>query len=287
VQVTLPASDFSYLRNNSLFASDVGKLVDDLAERQGWQSMYFFIFCSFPTMERLSHDMFGLSATAFFPSYLPPELSPSLSDGINETACSIQVSCHCFSHYRESASGTIFVPQKHQAMIDSLYKNLGVKKVFGDPGKRSTGISGELLPAEGRAVERHFFRKAGIEQYFLHPSLVSSSDLLSKLEESPSETAQYIFLDMLDSKCPALCEELESEGFLFSGILPFVHGRESIAYLRGRDKRCTWLDYTPYHADARELKDYIDATESDISIQQGPEKDPSPSSLNEYNSLDN
>lgn len=289
VQVTLPVSDYAYLRANSIFASDVCEIVEDLASRQGWHSLYFFVFCSIPAMERISGDIFGLSSVGFFPAYLPSDLSPVESDSNNDTACSIMVTARCFPSFQRFSTGILYVPQQHRRVVQDLYQEIGVQREF-----REIDVNGQFeeaaIPADCRAIERQFFKRAGVEQLFVHPSLVSTQEFIDNLSMKDGVLSQYIFLDMRDRKCPDMCEDLEKLGFRFGGILPFVKGRESISYFRVSDNLPEWREHLPRREKAIQLKNYIDSYqhgEISSSFSLNEKENSFKSASDKYNSIEN
>ena len=258
VQITLPVADFTYLRQNSRFASDVRSIVEELAIRQRWQSLYFFVFCSIPAMERQAHSMFGLTTTAFLPSYLSPELSPCLQDEQERSSCSIQLACRQFP-LEQQAPAVLYVPTQYQPTITSLYAHMGFERVFGD------GSEDTLYPADARGVERQAFKKTSVEQFFVHPSLLSGDEFITNLSDAHQLQSQFVFVSMRDAQCPEFCTQLEALGFSFCGILPHIQGRESIAYYRSSNAQDSVASIRPRHAQAQSLKEAILSLDTAVS----------------------
>jgi hypothetical protein len=161
-----------------------------------------------------------------------------------------------FKPLRPRETRTIFAPPRHRAIVKAIYEQLGLPVVSGDdtrPSGRGLFHSGIT---RGDATATIAVETVGGQT----PELVCQS--VDDLRVVRRLGAIYALLPLEDPGMPAVCEALESRGFFFSGVGPWM--------LAGKDALRLQLTLTPIDLSAlvvigefgRVLIDYIAAERS-------------------------
>jgi hypothetical protein len=192
-------------------------------ERQGWKMLYYFSLCDRHEMQLLGSSLLETTEVAICPGYLP-NFDQLNGNGLRSD---ILITQKIFEPQNEEPL-TVFIPQKHREIVHFLYQPLGLNRNFSTNGRAKH--TKPHLSADAAAVERQFFRRTGVEQAFVRPSLLGSSATLLKRIKRKDRHSRYLYLDLADPQTPVLAEQLEDQGFRFSGILPLFHNTDSIVY---------------------------------------------------------
>ncbi len=122
---------------------------------------------------------------------------------------------------------TLFSPEHHRAMIEKIYRSLGLQRTFDPPPASATMesldeqslISTTVVPTYNRAV---------IEVQRYGKNVIS--DVKSILKELCFKKIDQftLFLSLEDPYTGSLCSEFEKLGFFFAGILPFCHEGDAL-----------------------------------------------------------
>lgn len=118
---------------------------------------------------------------------------------------------------------TIFAPPRHRAIVTSIYEGLGL------PVAMSAGA-----PSSGRGCfDTAITRSDGIGSIAIEKIGAETAQRVLQATEDLRATrrlgAIYAFLPLEDPGTPALCEALESSGFFFSGVGPWMlDGRDAL-----------------------------------------------------------
>jgi hypothetical protein len=118
---------------------------------------------------------------------------------------------------------TIHAPARHRAIVSSIYEQLALPVVMGDesaPSGRGLFHSG-ITRADGIATIE--IEAIGSETAELVRQTVADLRAIHHLG------AIYASLPLEDPGTPALCEAMESSGFFFSGVGPWMgHGKDTL-----------------------------------------------------------
>lgn len=111
------------------------------------------------------------------------------------------------------------IPARYRAFASSLLAEYGILASYLDISNAPRAVS-----ADARSVVTYTYREVQSQHLFVEPSLLSNwRDL-----DLDNNFKNFIFVDARDVKCTEFCDMLESQGYVFSGILPFVFGRTSV-----------------------------------------------------------
>lgn len=127
-----------------------------------------------------------------------------------------RVSCVVYFHWLNTpVARTVFVPERHQAMVSEIYANLGCEVVFGkfEPAQQKHGILS--INVNPRA---HFaaIRVAKLGQDSARCIRNSARELI----EMSHVEALSVEMPIADPGTPEACAMLEEHGFGFTGIGP-------------------------------------------------------------------
>ncbi|HEY6327440.1 MAG TPA: hypothetical protein VIW73_13130, partial [Candidatus Cybelea sp.] len=112
----------------------------------------------------------------------------------------------------------IYAPPRHRSIVASIYEQLGLPVSFA-----------EGAPANGRGLfHAGITRRDGIATVDVEAVGAETAELVHQAVEDLRATqrlgAVYASLPLEDPGTPALCETLESRGFFFSGVGPWMLG---------------------------------------------------------------
>jgi hypothetical protein len=122
---------------------------------------------------------------------------------------------------------TIFVPERHRATVASTYARLGFDVAFGERGTDANGDSGEAR------VRSAIVRADGIGTIVVERAGRQAAECVRQCVEDLRSITRlggiYASLSLEDPGTPDLCEALESFGFFYSGVGPYMHdGADSL-----------------------------------------------------------
>jgi hypothetical protein len=289
MELALPAFQNNFMHAAEEISNFISDLCERTARRQDWEMLYCFIYRDCKSLHYIANASLELHETLICPEYL----KSSLNDGVlqkaqnsNEQSASSQhvlIGLRYFQQTNQqpnnnkdsllkidkSAINTetiLYMPKRHRKICEYLYQPLGIRRVF---SHKSNSALEEALPAEGRAVEANYYARVGVLNTFLTPSLLASSN--KKLQDLLKQDvrAHYIFVNMLDSKCPETCEILENNGFRFCGVFPLLRGKESIVYFKDHGSNLGIASLSSTRA--KVLAHYIENYDLDVSITKSLE----------------
>lgn len=147
----------------------------------------------------------------------------------------------------------LFLPERHQGMIETLYSGIGVtvtrgKCAHGPQTSKKTLLSDSILTALN--VAEIIVEKNGInamEQIRLKTRklCIAKVDIL------------YLFIDMEDPHAVRLVEGLEQYGYMFAGIFPRYHHKHSLVLQYVNNIQFDYDKIVSLTPLATELKQYI------------------------------
>ncbi|MGM9735547.1 MAG: hypothetical protein ACI3ZL_03965 [Candidatus Cryptobacteroides sp.] len=111
----------------------------------------------------------------------------------------------------------IYAPDRHRGMIGQTYAHLGLERTF---------LSAPAIPLSEDASDIEEMTKTEWNQ--LHISIINAGyDLAARIRRiirramANGTAVAYIPLDLTDPRTPSVVDTLESEGFIYSGIMPY------------------------------------------------------------------
>jgi hypothetical protein len=206
--------------------------------RQGWRMLYYFSLAQRSESQLLGSALLNTYEVAICPGYLPH--NSSSNSGSLKSALGLTKRCDVIVNQRffapdDCEAQALYAPERHRKFIEFLYAPTGLKRSFS--GAKESRVATPVLSADSPAVERQFFRRTGVRQSFVRPSLLGSpKELLNRLSDERQE-GSYLYLDLTDPKTPSMAEAVEALGFRFGGVLPLFKGTDSVVYFFERDYR--------------------------------------------------
>jgi hypothetical protein len=206
------------------------------ALRQNWHGIYFFAFAHVPEMVHFGERILKVRPVALCPAYFPASNLRVLGTRPQNTTrerlaterTDIIIGQRFFAPAQEK-SRSIFVNDRHSSLVKKLYQAVKL------PREIRTSVTREKfasypLPADRSAIETRYFAKSGIMHAYVEPSLISSDSELSTHLVNTHAESTFIFVKAYDPRAPETAEWLERHGYEFSGILPYIHDRESLLF---------------------------------------------------------
>jgi GNAT superfamily N-acetyltransferase len=176
-----------------------------------------------PFSQRLCLALSG-KESAMMLGYIPPANYRQISDGpFRQRQMAI---VYFFGLSTKEKSLTIFVPNKHILMIERIYSHLRLKRKLLSDNAHPVGAScGDT--AFDLKVKRDMKSAAITLQVYCPDTVELVGSKLKGLLESGIE---YVSLDLPLSNIstPYFANELESMGFFFSGVIPYLNDGDSL-----------------------------------------------------------
>lgn len=139
-----------------------------------------------------------------------------------ELATSRQEKGSVVNHYFafDRTPETLFIPQRHQGMVEDIYRWLEVPRDFGAPS--TAPVSG---PSSVSLA--HLPDALNVAIVSVHAIGADTADevaaMLNRCRKD-RKAAVYAFLPTDDPASPQLAEACERRGFFFAGVMPHIHG---------------------------------------------------------------
>lgn len=193
-------------------------------ERQGWRMLYYFAVVQRSKTQLLGSALLNTHEVAICPEYLSP--IECASDNTSKR-CDVLVTQRIFKNLN-SHPLKLYVPERHKQFIEFLYAPLGLNRSF--VGTKDARSATPLLAADYPAVERQYFRRTGVRQSFVRPSLVGDLKQFQLKFKREARERSFVYLDLTDPATPLLAAEIEDAGYRFGGVLPLFKGTDSVVY---------------------------------------------------------
>jgi anti-sigma regulatory factor (Ser/Thr protein kinase) len=172
-----------------------------------------------------------------------------------ELATSKQEKGSVMNHYFaiDRLPKTIFIPERHRAMADDIYRWMEVPREFG---------AYENQPPEGESSVSVFSLPDELNVAFIvvHTTGKDSEKEVSEgLQQCRAERkdAVYIFLPADVPASPFLVEQCEKMGFSFAGVMPHIHDGQDRVLLQLVDIPIDFDAIRIYGDMSRQLKSYV------------------------------
>ena len=126
---------------------------------------------------------------------------------------------------REEPCGLVYAPAHHRPMLERIYGNLGLKRVFAPVPRAALRVGGSGAPGE----LPHFTLSTQVAS-LLQIAIIEVTDyglgILQEVNDRLRELCHkgiaviYLHLPLGDPQTAVLCRYFEELGFIFAGILP-------------------------------------------------------------------
>jgi len=157
---------------------------------------------------------------------------------------------------------SLFPPTQHTDKIIELYNTLNIQRYWQLSAStvtqirklesRNTATPNTSLAKANLGVSAEYRQLFKSHELLLTPSLLELEHLK---EIALSDRKQFLLVAMDDALCPAVCEELEKVGYVFTGIFPEHLGRDYVCYCQTTAEQ---LSRTPLFTEGGiALRDYI------------------------------
>jgi len=147
----------------------------------------------------------------------------------------------------------IFAPERHRAIVARIYEQLDLPADFAQAEP----------PAGPGALRTAIFRADGVGFVTVEQAGAQAADLVRQaiddLRTARHLGAIYLSLSLEDPGTPALCEAMESHGFYFSAVAPWMHGGKDALRLQMPLTPIDLSSLTVVGAFGKELLSYIEA----------------------------
>ncbi|MEE8184837.1 MAG: GNAT family N-acetyltransferase [Thermodesulfobacteriota bacterium] len=184
------------------------------AKKRGFIALFGNAFTMHVLSQR-TNLKFGFKETAIELGAFPPmSLKPLTDRGFQGTGHVITF----FKYLKAGEEYKVFLPPQHKDMLKGIYKNLGIKRSYGDPGE-----SWAIPFAEESTIKvsiKSYHKTATIE-IMSYGKDIERRMMAKRIELTNKEfNAIYLDLNLNDPLTAITCKKLENHGFFFSGLLP-------------------------------------------------------------------
>jgi hypothetical protein len=227
VQIMYPLCDPEALNHLDQISETAWNIFQTTAKRQAWQGIYFFALSHAPEMIRFAEVILGAKPIAICPAYFPPINIGGSSSKSSERA-NIIISQKIFNPESDKQR-SIYVTKEHADLTRKLYHGLRLPRDIRSEAKKDK-LASYPLPADRVAIESRYFAHSGIMHAYIEPSLLVNDSELSATLLSPHAESTFVFVKAYDPRALEVSKWLEASGYDFSGVLPFIHDRESLLF---------------------------------------------------------
>ncbi|MBN8550943.1 MAG: hypothetical protein J0M12_16640 [Deltaproteobacteria bacterium] len=236
VQLCFPACSEALMGQAIDITSRAWSLLESIAQRQKWSSVYYASFSDIELMQRIGVESFGTSTSMLLPEYIPlqnPRCAKAGRKSSREGGRSHIVVGQRILDQSSASDAPLYIPERHKEISSFLLKTLGVKNLstrMHEAAKKEASP----VPADSEALQSRIFNW-GAANYVVRPTMLSSFQQSLFEIRRAANSRSVIFVDARDSRCPEYAEFLEQNGFMYSGIAPALFSTESIVYSQTSD----------------------------------------------------
>ena len=222
----------------------------DKAKEQGLINIFGSAF-TMHTLSQKTNLGFGMNETSLQLADFPPESIALQTEKSHKGAGNV---IYYFKYLTTPCPYDVYLPAEHSQMLRKIYKGIGVERKFHHAERRPP------VPDES---DLHLSLKYDSMSAVLEVA-TPGRDLARRAEsklldvEGKGFIAVYADLALSDPHTPAACEELESIGFFFSGILP-DYSSSDVLRLQHYDTTIDYAEIETASEFAEELKEYVKA----------------------------
>lgn len=227
IQVLFPLCHPDVSRHLDAVLSLAWNVFEQQAKKQQWHGIYYFAFADVPEMVRFGEQILRVKSVAVCPAYFPAWKS-SPRDKNSRVRSDIIIGQRFFKPEHEKQR-SIYISSEHSELVSRLYEALKLPREI-RTSVRKEKLASYPLPADRTAIETRYFAKSGIMHVYIEPSLVVSESELAAHFINPHSESTFAFVKGYDPRALEVSSWLESHGFEFSGVLPFIHDRESLLF---------------------------------------------------------
>ncbi len=222
VQLMFPVCDKSVSARIPELARATWSTIHRLATRQDWEAIFLYGFTRSETLQQVTADVVGSHEVALLPDFFPAN-TPTGVERLH-SLLALRV-------FHSPSPRTLFVPERHREIVQSLLQPLGLVRTIETTTRRAA-------PQPSRAGTEPFALMAptanGVCQIAVTPSLLKEVAPVIAMTGTDNAEVSFVHVDILDPAAPAVIDELESAGLSFAGVAPLLHGRDSLILYRAR-----------------------------------------------------
>jgi hypothetical protein len=228
--------------------------IGELADKQNWELIYQYSPVSESALQIISAKFFESHDMALFPDVKPVDVSSSAFRRLQ----TFSLMYHVFSASSEKQK-YLYPPAKHGAKVEELLGPARHNRVVIKDVKKVSAIQTPQFREEPVLVG--YREIPGIHEITIAPDkLDDRRETLEYLREFAARGAKEgsrvcVKVAMENSSCPSFCSDLESIGFRFCGVSPFIDNRDYILYTTFGDD--SLLDAQLFTPRGRALRDYL------------------------------
>lgn len=198
--------------------------------RNGRDLYYCLAFADSPETIKFLDDIVDARTVAICPAYLPKwrrgwgEPTALSRNGSLPTRQTAVVMVRPFDR-GSPRSLSLRAPEQYQQLIEALLAPSW------QPTFTSAAVLSEANDAtNGPAVERFLYRETGVVQVFIRPGKVLSASEIKEAVSAEEDLIPYARVDLGYPSGLEACETLETQGWVFLGVIPELQGICSALY---------------------------------------------------------
>ncbi len=227
IQVLFPLCHPDAARDMDAILNLAWSVFEQQARKQNWHGVYYFAFADVPEMVRFGEQILRVKSVAVCPAYFPAWKSAARGRN-SRVRTDIIIGQRFFNPDREKQR-SIYISDEHSELVTRLYSALKLPREI-RTAVRKDKLATYPLPADRTAIETRYFAKSGIMHAYVEPSLVVNESELASHFTSPHSESTFAFVKAYDPRALEVAAWFEGNGFEFSGVLPFIHDRESLLF---------------------------------------------------------
>ncbi|MCO6431732.1 MAG: hypothetical protein J5J00_12815 [Deltaproteobacteria bacterium] len=242
VQLIFPVVSPAYKQFEEEIIDALDSVIAKQAARRSWNSIFYFDYVGCPSEATFELPIMGSREVAIAPAYFPmidlSSVKEGNANGNGSRSCRLTIEVRqAILNKSNEERKILYVPERHASVVNFLYEPFALQREFRSVAESSTTgtvISNPFF-ADCPAVYEDYFSPIETIHLYVQPSLITAAQKLQLLRKDGDAKARYIFLNMQDPACIALCQEIESQGFSFCGVMPCFFGQENIIYFWAED----------------------------------------------------
>jgi len=258
VRLVFPCCKPEIEQNINLHEMFLTKLLK-IAAKQSWSQWYYFLMDCHPQMSHSLFSILGGHVVSLLPDYF--ETNPILERSfghVNLIQKNLILS--------KPQSSDIFLTVAHAKFATTFFSKLDLARHI-----QTEPMSNLTIKAEGRSMQSLHYKDTNISHVMIEPSIVVSERSLIQQLSKILGRSHYVFLNILDPMAITVAEYLERAGYILTGFIPNILGRDSATYSKPT-KEGSYLETNL--SSSSYLTDYINtqgrfSINSNLSNQKG------------------
>ena len=266
VEIFLPAIHADFRRQLFSISRAYWALIESMAQRQGWKSLYQYTSTSESALQIISAKCFNSYEMAIFPDAVT--CSSFRNREGSQLLCRRNTALLMMHYFNPSGQPPrrLYPPAEHHDKIKDLYSPLHLHRTFLEApravAKLKTGkFASEPTQTTLEKIQTTFDERFSLHHIRIIPSELPShlealsfvNDMLQRSEAQGHRLCIGVALD--DPRCPPFCTDLEVLGFRLAGVIPGANEHDYVLF--SKYDRPSVEDLTLYTPRGRALRDYL------------------------------